>query len=416
MDPSVGRTAPLAGIVTTTVETSTRLRVLFVDDEPLYLRGLKRGLHHLNGSWDLVFVESGDAAIFALESQQVDVIVCDQRMPGTKGIDVLRHARQHHPHVLRLAVSGQVDDPDALAAIHDAHCYLRKPVSHESLEAAIRQTLRIHALLRSETVRDLVLGLSVLPTLPRVLEALFDELRRAQASLATVGELISQDPALTAQLLRVVNSPYFGVIEPVSDPAIATVLLGIDTVAALLLQQHLFALADERLLRRVGLESVFTHCARTGRRAAKLGQEFGRTAQEAGEARAAGVLHDIGKIILAVNYPDRYREAVNAARSGEMPLRVAETLFVGAPHDWVAGHLLALWGLPHATVEAVAFHHDPRHDGQSVTGPLALVHLADVLDHAKDMRIPRELDTDYLAAVGYHIDDDVWRRLMTMDM
>ncbi len=414
--PCAGHTAPgLAIEVTVTAPASTRLRVLFVDDEPLVLRGLQRGLHHLTSAWDMAFVSTGDEAIYALESGRVDVIVCDQRMPGTSGIDVLRHTRQHHPHVLRLALSGQTDDNGALVAIHDAHCYLRKPATPAALEAAIRQTSRIHALLRNEPVRELVLGLSVLPTLPRIIQLLLDELRQANASVAKVGELVSQDPGLTAQLLRIVNSPYFGVLEPIADPSVAAVMLGIETVAAVLVQHNLFALADERLLRRVGLEGLFAHSTRTGRRAARLGQELGRSAQEAGAARAAGVLHDVGKIVLAINFPDRYRDATARARSGDMPLRVAETLLVGAPHDWVGGHLLALWGLPASTVEAVAFHHDPRHDGYAAGGPLALVHLANALEHARDPRVPRELDTDYLRAVGYEIDDSTWRHLMALD-
>lgn len=103
-------------------------------------------------------------------------------------------------------------------AIHDAHCDLRKPATAAALETAIRQTSRIHALLHDEAVRELVLGLSVLPTLPRILQSLLDELRQPQASVATVGELISQDPALTAQLLRIVNSPGpSGVLEPIAD-------------------------------------------------------------------------------------------------------------------------------------------------------------------------------------------------------
>jgi HD-like signal output (HDOD) protein len=381
--------------------------VLFVDDEPL-VRGLQRGcIPDLRGTSRRI----GDEAITRRERPRRRV-VCDQRMPGTSASTCC-----HTPRTIRMCcgyLCRRRTTPGP-GGDHDAHCYLRKPATPAALEAAIRQTSRIHALLRNEPVRELVLGLSVLPTLPRIIQLLLDELRQANASVAKVGELVSQDPGLTAQLLRIVNSPYFGVLEPIADPSVAAVMLGIETVAAVLVQHNLFALADERLLRRVGLEGLFAHSTRTGRRAARLGQELGRSAQEAGAARAAGVLHDVGKIVLAINFPDRYRDATARARSGDMPLRVAETLLVGAPHDWVGGHLLALWGLPASTVEAVAFHHDPRHDGYAAGGPLALVHLANALEHARDPRVPRELDTDYLRAVGYEIDDSTWRHLMALD-
>lgn len=129
-------------------------------------------------------------------------------------------------------------------------------------------------------------------------------------------------------------------------------------------------------------------------------------------ARAAGLLHDIGKLLLAVNFPERYARAWKASQRGELPLRSAETIEFGASHDRVGGVLLALWGLPMPLVDAVAFHHDPAFGGHARRAPVGLVHLADLLARpGRESTIPPELDTDYLAAAGYAVDEPLWHRL-----
>ncbi len=392
-----------------------RLRVLVVDDEPDVLASLERVLRPLAGRWALSFAASGEQAVYALEAGPIDALVCDIHMPGTSGAEVLRYAASRHPAVLRIALSGQPDQSVALPVINTAHSFLPKPVTAADVEAAVRQGARVLALLNDASVRDLVVGLTVLPSLPAVLKTLLEELRQPTASVSRVGELISQDAGLTAQLLRLINSPYFGLIRPVSDPALAVTLLGLETVGAVLLQHRFFELADEGLIDRVGLKGLFGHCSRTGRRAAAIGRHFGRPARECGAARAAGVLHDVGKILLAVNFPDRYHRAWRLASEGEVPLRVAETVEVGAPHDWVGGHLLALWGLPASLVEAVAFHHDPGQHAHPGGGTLGLVHLANQVEHAADHGAFRELDEDYLAAIGCPVDEQTWKDLVALE-
>ena len=388
-----------------------RLRVLVIENDSSALSRLELGLQHLRSQWDLTFLPHGDEAVFALEAGQIDVVVCPQ-VPATHGgTDVLSYAREHRPEVLRIALAIEGDAPDRLAAINVAHTCLPRHPKAGAIEAAVRQTARIQTLLQAEAMRDLVLGLTVLPSLPSVLNTLLDELRSPYASVARVGELISQDPGLTAQLLRVVNSPVVGLARPVGDPALAVTLLGLDTVAAMLVQHHLFALANERVLDRLGLGGLYAHCTRTGRLAATAGRHFGCSVDDVSLARAAGVLHDAGKLLLALNFPDRYQHAHELAAKSRMPMRVAETMVIGAPHDWVGGLLLALWGMPNAIVEAVAFHHDPRHDGIAAGGALGLVHLANVLEHSREPGALKEVDTNYLNAVGYVVDGSTWQQL-----
>jgi HD-like signal output (HDOD) protein len=363
--------------------------------------------------WRVSVVGSVDEALFALETHAIDAVTCEVA-PGDPAT-VLAHAQAHQPDVLRVALTMTDAPMRAVDALRHAHLCLPRQASAATVARALQQALRVRGLLRDETLKTLVLGLEVLPSVPQVLQQLLAELRGPDPSVARVGQLVEQDPASTAEVLRVVNSPMLGLRRQVTDASLAVTLVGLETIGAVLVQQQWLSQADVHTLERLGLGRLFTHGLRTARRAAGLGHHFGRGHEAISAARAAGLLHDIGKLVLAINFPDKYHQAHELAESGEVPLRVAETVLIGAPHDWVGGHLLALWGLPDAIVEAVAFHHDPRHGGTAASVALGLVHLANRLEHARDATAPQELDNDYLAAIGCPVDAATWTRLLEVE-
>ncbi|BCS32161.1 two-component system response regulator [Luteitalea sp. TBR-22] len=387
------------------------IHVLLQAASPARRDALGRELARVPG-WQVSVVDSVDEALYALETLEIDAAVCEV-VPGEPPT-VLAHAQAHHPEVLRVALA-LADAPRAVDALRHAHTCLPRDTRAGAVALALQQSLRVRGLLCDETLKTLVLGLEVLPSVPQVLQQLLAELRGPDPSVARVGALVEQDAGATAELLHVVNSPLLGLRQPVSDAALAVTLLGLDTVGAVLVQQQWLSQADAQTLERLGLARLFSHGLRTARRAAALGHHFRLGHDAIGAARAAGLLHDVGKLVLAINFPDKYRQAQDLVESGEVPLRVAETILIGAPHDWVGGHLLALWGLPDAIVEAVAFHHDPRYGGASASVALGLVHLANRLEHARDAATPNELDGDYLAAIGCPIDGATWPRLLELE-
>lgn len=395
------------------MESYSHLHVLFVDDEPQVLNGLRRSLHGLRRRWDLRFASGGQQALYELATGPVDVVVCDMRMPEMDGAEVLHHVREHYPNVVRLALSGQADQNLLLKAGGSIHNYLCKPCDAETLEAAIVQTVRAHGLLHNEAVLEVVRSIRVIPSLPRVLQLLFEELRRPDPNLNHIGDLVSQDPGLTAQLLRLINSPFFAISQPVTNVTTAVTLLGVQTVAAALITHQLFSTADERTLARLGLSGLFAHSTLTSRLAVKVARLFAGNSRMAAAAGAAGLLHDVGKLVLATNLTERYTRVADRVAGGEGSTREAELDIIGAPHDWVAGHLLYIWGLPVDIVDAVAFHHDPRHGGNRSVGPVAAVHLANAAAHARPGTPwpPPWLDTEFLEDIGWNVTPETWEDL-----
>lgn len=391
---------------------TARPHVLLQVPTPSRRDALRRELALVPG-WHVSVVGSVDEALYGLETHELDAVVCEVA-PGDPAT-VLAHAQAHHPEVLRVALSLADAPSRSVDALRHAHTCLPRDAGPAAVAQALRLALRVRGLLRDHTLQALVVGLEVLPSVPQVLQQLLAELRGPDPSVARVGALVEQDPASTMEVLHVVNSPLLGLRQQVNDASLAVTLLGLETVGAILVQQQWLSQADAHTLERLGLSRLFAHGLRTARRAAALGHHFRRGHEATGAARAAGLLHDVGKLVLAINFPDKYRQVQDLAESGEVPLRVAETLLIGAPHDWVGGHLLALWGLPDAIVEAVAFHHDPRHGDAAGSVALGLVHLANRLEHACEADASDELDRDYLAAIGCPVDPATWAHLLELD-
>jgi HD-like signal output (HDOD) protein len=133
----------------------------------------------------------------------------------------------------------------------------------------------------------------------------------------------------------------------------------------------------------------------------------------ADEAYVAGLLHDVGKLVLAGNLTDEYERVISTARTGNQSLAAVEKEAFGADHADVGGYLLGLWGLPVPVVEAIALHHKPMNALIKTFSPLTALHAGNILasvDHPSVTGIPpSEFDTGYLDALGLKAHIGQWR-------
>ncbi len=185
-------------------------RILFVDDEPMLLQGLQRSLRSMRQDWEMAFVKGGNEALEAIDKQPFDIVVTDMRMPGMDGAQLLEEVKRRSPQTLRMVLSGQSDRETILRAINPTHQYLSKPCEGEELKARLLRAFALRDLLENSELKDLVSRLHSLPSLPSLYFELSGELSSDEPSLAKIGKLISADMAMTAKILQLVNSAFFG--------------------------------------------------------------------------------------------------------------------------------------------------------------------------------------------------------------
>jgi HD-like signal output (HDOD) protein len=374
------------------------MRVLFVDDEPAVLEGLENRLRKLRRKWRMVFAPGADQALAELNRRDFDVIITDMRMPGMDGAALLRRVRAEYPHVVRIVLSGQTGKEGLVRALPVAHRFLAKPCDAATLEAAVERAHVLQALLSDSKVRQVVSGIERLPTLPRLYQALTDALERPDADLQDAADILEQDLSMTARLLQIVNSAFFGLTRRMTTVRDATAYLGLNAVRSLVLSVELFAALDcGRTVKGFSL-STLQGCSL---RAAHIATRLLDDEDEAKTAFSAAMLHDLGTLVLATSLPEFYEPALALSQDEGIPLHEAERRVNGFTHADVGASLLAVWGLPYPIIEAVAFHHHPGRAGESTFGVVGAVHVADRLagPHSDEGAIA-ELDTDYLQSVG----------------
>jgi len=377
-------------------------RILFVDDEPVELQALKRLIADSDCGWNSEFCESPDEGLARLERESFDVVVSDLRMPGMNGGEFLSEVMIRHPKVARLIMADPVDQGMAMNKADVVHQFMAKPCEISVLRASVDRAGDLEASLRRERIMKVVSRMDRLPALPSLYIEMVEKLKDPEVSLEDVGEIIGRDIAMTAKILKLVNSAFFGLRRQISNPTEAVNFLGLDTVKGLVLSLHAFAQFDGDSLGGLALESVWNHSMQTAVCGKLIAGYEGFRGRMKDESFVAGMLHDTGKLVLASNSPEKYQLAIQKAE--ELGIASAEDEVFGINHADIGGHLFALWGLPASVVDAVEFHHEPSKSNQTEVSTLTLVHAANaiVIRQHEEVLIPNpiHLDESYLDSVG----------------
>lgn len=358
------------------------LSVLFVDDEPKVLRGFRRKLGMLVDDWRVAYAESGQQALDVLRKTPVDVVVADMRMPGMDGIALLAKIADQYPQTMRFILSGYASAADALRAASFAHQFLAKPIEAEQIVDVIQSAVALRNRLQSTQLQQVVSQIKTLPSVPPLYTKLMQLLQSPNVRPDEIGDVVSQDLAMTTKMLQLVNSAYFGLPRQISNPTQAIILLGLNTVKTLALTLHVFSQLEGTNVNGFSAMTLQRHSLMTATLAKKVALGMALNDYLADCAFTAGMLHALGRLILATNIPRRYEPVLDRANAESLPLDVVEKDMLGVSHGDVAAYILELWGLPLPVVEAVLYHHNPctqYYKGKIQHSPLMAVHIADVL-------------------------------------
>jgi HD-like signal output (HDOD) protein len=375
-------------------------QILFVDDSPKILDGLRRMLRGQQEEWDLFFAGNGNEALELLGKKDIDVVISDMRMPGMDGIRLLNEIRSRFPHIVRIALSGQMDETMILQSTLVVHQFLAKPCDAELLKHTIYRTCKLRDILANPRLRQLVSELETIPSLPSLYLEISAELESEDASMEKIGQIISRDVGMTTKILQLVNSAFFGLNQRITSLSQAVKLLGLNTIKSLVLSVQVFGQFSSKAVKRFSLDTLMKHSLSTGLIAAAIARAATQKTQMAEDAFLGGMLHDLGKLILAHNLPQCYQLVLDTAKAGNIPFYQAEQESYGVTHAEIGASLMLLWGMDDSIVEAVALHHDPSLCIAETFCPLTAVYAANIFEHAQtqEQELPKPVPDDPIPA------------------
>ncbi|MBN2233273.1 MAG: HDOD domain-containing protein [Deltaproteobacteria bacterium] len=377
----------------------TEKAVLFVDDEKSILRSLKRAL--LDSDYRLYFADSAASAMAALEARRIDIVVSDMRMPEMDGYRFLNLVKQRYPDVIRLILSGYTCEDTAYKAIIDgtAKMYIPKPWDNTRLKELLARLLEIEDVLRDHRLLELINGISELPILPDIYRRIM-ELIETDAAFDDIIAVVERDPGIAAKVLQVANSSYFRVAT--ASLKRAAVYIGLMNLKDIVLSSSVFTALTCPEAGNYSPKSIWEHSVCCNGLLHELHERVHE--RKIDETRAtAGLLHDIGMLLLLQQFPAEYgRILVRCDREGGRGLVAMEREVFGVDHAQLGAWLLNWWNMPLPIIAATLYHHHPPAGGNPDDAAfLTLVHIADLLAMSAFARSwPGDPDPEIIARAG----------------
>ena len=223
-------------------------------------------------------------------------------------------------------------------------------------------------------LREKIENINALPTIPKVLKKLLVVIENPKVSLNEISNFISSDPALTIKVLKMVNSPVYGFPGRISSVNQAVILLGLTVVRGLLLGVSVFELMQKTML------GLWEHSLGTAIVSRLIAIKKGL--KEPDELSVDGLLHDIGKVLLILQYPEEYQKAMNDTETNSIPINKSEKDHFNTTHASVGAWMAQKWRFPPNLIDIIEYHHKPHLSKRAPLGA-AIVHLADILVKAR---------------------------------
>jgi HD-like signal output (HDOD) protein/ActR/RegA family two-component response regulator len=394
-------------------------RILFVEDDPHLLHSLECALQPGPAEWDMGFVESAETALRLMDRERFDVLVSDLHMPGMDGASLLNEASRKHPNIIRFILASLDDKELVMKQVCGAHQFLAKPCEAGALKDAIQCALALDVWLGNRKLQELVGRIRTFPSLPSLYFEVMRELNSPNASTEKIGDIISRDLSMTTKMLRMLNSAYFGLSRQITEPAEAVGFLGLETVKSLILAIQVFSQYDNVKPLFFSIDRLWRHSTMIARSAKQIARWETGDDDLADNAYTAGLLHDMGRLVLAFNFDEQYHGAQSIAKKQQAPLWEIEKQIFGASHAEVGAYLIGLWGLPLEILEAAALHHYPRKTTLRTFTPLTAVHVANAIHYEqhpdKDGFAAPPIDLDYIASLGLSDRLEFWRASLADD-
>jgi HD-like signal output (HDOD) protein len=349
--------------------------------------------------WSWTHAATGLQALDLLTRSSYDAVVADHGLTDLSGLQILNQVLSQWPRTQRVMLADLGDLETLLRCVGGPHQFLARPAEAQRLLTVLARAFKLDLWLPNQAVRKLLGRLPALPSTSGDYHAIVEALQ--SGDLDQAADRIAADPPLAAKTLQLANSAVWGPPLDEAHPGRCARELGLSNLRSLLLLSHTYSAYRDLAGTGFDVATFVAHARQTSQLSRRIAEtEEAVNDSLADQAAGAGLLHNLGKLALAVNLPDKYRQVQAFRAERRMSSWEAEQVVFGATHGEVGASLLALWGLPMPVIEAVAFHHHPTCLLTSTFSPLTAVHVAVAFLSCPSLELARQkIDIGYLATV-----------------
>ncbi len=343
--------------------------ILIVDDEPQILRAFQSAF--VGTDYSIQYCENGADALVCLGAHGVDLLITDVRMPGMEGLEFLRIVKEKFPRILRVILSGYMDIKLVFRALEEnlAKTYWIKPWSNDEFKASILKLSELEEIFSKRALLEFFNNMNDLPTMPKMYMTI-SKLIGEDADVDKISKVIEKDPAIASRILRIANSAFYGTHTGSIHQSI--MYIGLSNIKNLLLSHSVF---EQVALQKGVFQNLWEHASRTNAIASFIYAEFlGRKIPQI--YASAGLLHNIGLIVLWMRNGNSYLEAIVKEDLEVSTISELEKELFKVTHEELGAYLLNWWDVPLPIVEAALYHHRPSSNMIINKELVSVIHLA----------------------------------------
>ncbi len=333
-------------------------KIVIIDKNPEEIESIKKLVKEIDPNYKIYADIDLDKVIENSKSNKPDIVIAKKGLKLPDGNDILKYYHNNYDNVIRVLITERNDFSAVAEGSVYAHNIIAKPLNKAKINKILTSKSKLSFFLQDEHLKSVINKISFLPTLPKVYEKLEKELANENISMNRICGIISSDVSLTAKVLQIVNSSFFGIRQRVTDLMAAVNYLGKNIIKSLVLYHEIFTQFKIDKKFNDYFENMWIHSNKVGRYAEELIYEYStnKEYEMIENAYIAGLLHDIGKLVL-FNLGDYPQKVFNLMEKKGIRFSAAEEEIYGASHSEVGAYFLTLWGLPENIIEAVYLHN-----------------------------------------------------------
>lgn len=351
--------------------------ILFVDDDENIISGIRRQLRPYRETWQLFFAENGNQALRIMQQNPVDLVISDMLMPEMRGDELFKKISQLYPGVIRVLLSGYADEETMQCALEVAHQHLIKPCNADTLREAITQIFDVQACVKNPRIIESMGDPNQLPSLPKIYRELTAALADERTTVNDLAGIFALDMVLSAKLLQLVNSAYFGLHRVVSNLGDAISMIGIKKLNSLVLSVHLktaFPVTDPNMERY--MQYLWADAVRVAELAKLISISEHQQQDRPDQAYLGGLLHNMGLLVFLSRGGDQLNTLMEQVKNTDIPVSDLETRIFGFNRSEAAAYILSLWKIPPRIIESILLQNTPSQASYDGVSALTAVHVA----------------------------------------